>query len=878
MFELSKLLRGIPQFQESRMSGTGYAVWIVWKGKLPDAVPHTFQDYGGINFIEEEQQALWFFFTPDVVRALARLEVWARINTMPVFIQLFPAQIRIGYQLERSVSISRDLLGQQVDTPDDFEIYIHPKFHDIVSGVPGLTLEKPNGLGGMAPLDWKSITADPRIGYQSQLGWYFILKPLGNPMDKNFNEGWRNFFQEIEAILKRLKLKYIFHRNFLIFRLDNHRTLITWCRDLIRLVQELKSCEECKYWPSVMAAVEKEGLNFNEELPYKIAIDWEQMVPDFPHMTYRTGFLLGDRFKIQDVGFSLERTKMSDWCYVSLKEGEEEEASGSLQVFTPPVVVAGKQKGCFYCGLRNHEPSQCPTRGIDALRPEIWGTLAGKSMDEISSEYDALGEAMADNPLESLRNALRDKSSHVVKGFFEINHACQLRMIQPIWRSLGKELPQGLTKLGPEEKNNNTKALDTFISDDIAAAEQAAKQEELRSPRDFQARVLLGFINVEKGDHEKAVKYWQDAEALALTPLQHAWLLLLLGRLYEVDGHFDNAMNMYKNAAAYCPKWLEPAYRQAAAMVKMGFAEHAFHLIDELISRDPNTFNRVIIDPEMERGSLQIMSHLWGPWNTAQTQADESKERLNQLYGDCTAWFGEEGDFTKDAHRRIDALMKKKNVANYVVYKKFIDGEAQISAALKAQVEDETKVLQKKAVVFSDRLKKVDEEIAWFPFPKTLREFNTDYNSCVSKLNWVKSQHYMVAENFRKSAEYFKEVDTMTERLSSRLVSLKIVRDATLFILLLGKSFMWLELIGLGLALLVVPALLYLAQESGASWTQSLLIDRRWEIQKALIIILSVAALTLSLLRTATGFDKKKQKFFENKGVFAGKEPAVKGA
>jgi tetratricopeptide (TPR) repeat protein len=877
MFELSKLLRGIPQFQDSRMSGAGFAVWIVWKGKLPDAVPHTFQDYGGINFIEEDQQALWFFFTSDVVRALARLEVWARINSMPVFIQLFPAQIRIGYQLERSMTISRDLLTQQTDTPEDFEIYIHPKFHDIVAGIPGLALESPSGLGGMAPLDWKVISADPRIGYQSQLGWYFILKPLGNPMDKNFNEGWRNFFQEIEAILKRLKLKYIFHRNFLIFRLDNHRTLTTWCRDLIKLVQELKECGECKYWPSVMAAVEKEGLNFNEELPYKIAIDWDQMVPDYPHMTYRTGFLLGDRFKIQDVGFSLERTKMSDWCYVSLKEGDIEEATGSLQVFTPPVVVAGKQKSCFYCGLRNHEPSQCPTRNIEALHPEIWGKLAGKSMDDISSEYEALGDAMGKEPLESLNKAVRDESAVVPNAFMEINHACQLRMIQPVWRSLGKELPQGLTKLAPEEKNNTGKALKTFMGGDIAAAEQAAKQEELRSPRDLQARVLLGFINMEKGEHEKAIKFWQDAEALALTPLQHAWILFLIGRLYEVDGHNDNAINMYKNAAAYCPKWMEPKYRQAAAMVKMGFAEHAFHLLDELIARDADIFNRVIIDPELERGSLQIMAHLWGPWNTAQTQADESKERLNQLYGDCTAWFGEESEFSKDAHRRIDAMMGKKNIANYVIYQKFIKGEAQISSALKAQVEDETKILQKKAVEFSDRLSKVDEEIAWFPFPKTLREFNSDYNSCVSKLNWVKSQHFMVAENFRKSTEFFQEVDEMTGRLSSRLVSLKIVRDATLFILLLGKSFIWLELIGLGVALLVVPALLYLAQESGAAWTQSLLIDRRWEIQKALIIILSVAALTVSLLRTATGFEKKKTKFFENKGVFTAKEAEAKG-
>ena len=86
-------------------------------------------------------------------------------------------------------------------------------------------------------------------------------------------------------------------------------------------------------------------------------------------------------------------------------------------------------------------------------------------------------------------------------------------------------------------------------------------------------------------------------------------------------------------------------------------------------------------------------------------------------------------------------------------------------------------------------------------------------------------------------------MENIIQGLESRLRTLKVVRDATLFVLILGKSFFWLEVIGLVLSLALLPLTIYYGQKMGYPWATGLLIKQKWQIQKGLILVLSVAAL-----------------------------------
>ena len=68
------------------------------------------------------------------------------------------------------------------------------------------------------------------------------------------------------------------------------------------------------------------------------------------------------------------------------------------------------------------------------------------------------------------------------------------------------------------------------------------------------------------------------------------------------------------------------------------------------------------------------------------------------------------------------------------------------------------------------------------------------------------------------------------------------MRDATLFILLMGKSFMWMEIVGLGLALLAIPVAVFVGEAYQYTWHTGIIEGQRWNIQKGLIVAVSVMA------------------------------------
>lgn len=875
MFKLASLTQKQARIRESRMSTSGYAAWVVWTDQLTEAIPHTFQDYGGMPMVEESNQALWFFFTTDVFKAMARLQVWAKLNELPVFIQVFQTQLKVGFQLEGEIAVPTDLNAQEALKPDEFQIWVHTSCFESADGIPGIKLNDAKPYSGLAQGPWAHLAADARLGYESGLGWYGVLRPLGNPLDKNFAEGWRNFYHELEGVLERLKLKYLFSENSLIFALNDYRTMRTWCLEILALIKSLKNLEEdSPYWPSVMVVTEKKNLNFNEELPSKIHIDWEQMAPDFPHTSYRTAFMLGDRFKIKDVSFSLERSQFTDWCYIHLADVEEEQG-GSLPVVMPAALVAGSEHPCFYCGLRNHKPAECPSRDIKELNPGVWKRLSRSSLEKINEKFEDVGRQVEKEPLPALKEQIESKESgsELTRAIYEINSPVQLRMAPVVWRSVGKEFPEAFSKLAPPDKENVSRSiLQTMLDGDNAGAERMARDHAFKNPGDYQPRVLQGFIAMEKGDLEKAQSVWREAQHLGGNPFHQCYLLFLQARLKEIDYKFDSAMGLYKQAQTHSPKWSEPRYRQAVCMVKMGFTEHALSIFDQLIAEDPAYFNRIIIDPELERGAIQILSHLWEPWTGAQSQAEEAVARLDEFSKEVDDWFGEDSEFGEEIKKRAAKLKELGNVENYVAFKRLIGGHAALTRELRKRVENESRRLSRKAQEYTNELQRLHDEISWFPFPKALREFNKDFNYCATRVNWVKTQHYGVAENFKKSRRYFEKVDKKIEKLGKHLVTLRIVRDATLFMLMLGKSFMWYEIIGLGLALALVPVIIYFAEASGSAWAQQLLIDQRWSLQKGLIIVLSLLAFTAALLRNAMAFEKRKSKFFSK---YKDKEPEI---
>ena len=329
-----------------------------------------------------------------------------------------------------------------------------------------------------------------------------------------------------------------------------------------------------------------------------------------------------------------------------------------------------------------------------------------------------------------------------------------------------------------------------------------------------------------------------------------------------MQGRYPQANECYRQAVRLCPLWIDAEYRQTVCQVKMGFADQALGHVFNLIQRDPAIFNRLLVDPELERGHLQLFSALTIPWGEAEKRAAEDRQGLDRLLGEVGAWFPDEHPFTLHATERIGVLRQIADSRSFVAFQMLINGCASIERELQARVAREGRELKERFKGYMERLTRVRDEAAWFPFPSLLIEFNRDYNKCAANLNWAIRTHFQTAESFKKAQATVETEMDRIKKLESRLKFLRIVRDATLFTLFMGRTFMWME-IGILLCILVVlPLSIYYGDKAGASWALGLASAEKWQVQKLLIMFFSLFALGLAALRTALSFEKRKDRLF----------------
>ena len=885
---ITHLLDRLPAVSSTRMVQSGIGVWVVWSGQLDPAFDSMLADYGGFRMTEAQGQALWFFFGDEAFRVLARILVWGRVTPMPVFVEVFSASILIGPKFERSLSMSVELSRQNMAPSDTVEILVHPNLKSHVPLIPGLTTVPAKQATGLARVAFERLEADPNLAYESGLDWLCVLHPLGDPLKRDTAEGWRSIAAELVDVLDRLGIKFMRHEAFILFEASGLRQFRSWCRETITRILRLKEAAETaapgepnRYWPSVMAAVPAKNRTLGKDLPRRLGLDWDKLTPDYPHMSYRAAFLLGDDFTIQEARYLSRGLKVEDWCSVGLAADlGESEPRGALVVPLPASLSGGEAAPCFYCGLSNHQARHCPSKALVASRPAVWDRLGQVDLGRFEALSQSLETALAADPVKAMTVSLAGKEEKdvLLQAVFEIGLPCQTRLLELIWRSRGKDLPAGLTQIGPKEGEFLWEALAALRAGNAEAYETAMGQALLRYPRAYQPKSLQGFHAMEEGDWTKTVYYWQESARLCYTPLQRGYFLFLQARAMEIQGDLHRAIALYRECLRECPKWIEPVYRQGVCLVKMGFTDQGMQYFMPLITADTALFNRVLVDPELERGRLHVLASLWRVWRATQEEVKDELAKLAALSESLRAHFLEGETYLVETEARVQDLGKLGKVGNYVAAKRLEEGLTALGEDYQKTIESEIKaMLQDQARQFEE-LKSVQREAAWFPFPALLREFNIDFNFSAAKLNWMRTAPMAEAENFRKAREYLPAVDERIRTLRTRLITLRIVRDSTFFCMLLGRNFMWMEVAGLGMSLVLVPVFVYFFQRMGQGWVADMMEQQKWQLQKGLVVILSIAALALAAIKTALTFDTRKRKLFRlaEEGKLPQKKPKAK--
>ena len=860
MYSLSNLLNKTRTTAQARMVASGVGIWICYSGLDTQPMIQTMRDHGGICIVEDNNQALWFFFDKEAYRALARLQVWLRLKSQSILFAVMPATFLVAYDGSQSLSVAPDLRDQTLQSLGETEILVHPKLEEAVSSIPGLELRDASPVSGLAGIKWKNLSIDPSFSYESELGWYFVLKPLGKKLE--YASAWRLFFSRVEAVLQKVGVKFIFNDGSLSVALDNVRIFRAWAKEIILLLQELKATNDPASWPMVMAVVARKGYNFNEDLVRKVSLDWNRLTPGFPHVTYRDGYILGDAFVVNELGYNLDQCKVDDWCYISLAAGQESQvADETTQLKLPRTLLAGAGAECFHCGLKSHLTTECPTHAFDDLSHGVWDELAKIPIGQFTPTSTKLDKKLSSG---SLEKALEDVGNEGVlaRAIFESGAPFQLRTLGLVWRSRSKDWVDAFKQLGPPEGEFIWEALERLKSGEYEDAEKLIKRAAQRYPRSYQPKSLAAFLSLLQDDMAQAAYNFSEAARFSYTPAQKVCFLMLQARVFDVSGDYERAITLYREAETQSRGWVEAKYRQGVCLVKMGFTDHASSIFNECLDRDPHYFNRVLVEPELDRGRYQVQLAMGEVWSKAKEQRTQSLQELEELCNKLDAWFSPEHEFGIATRERLNELKTYGEIENYVYFRRLEEGCHALDAEIESRVENEVSTLGKKVERHFEQLRNIMREASWFPYPGLLREFNKDFNFCADKINWLSTQYLKSAENFTRAHTYLQEIESRMDQLKSRLVSLRVLRDGTFFMLLLGKNFIWMQLLGLAVALMMLPLITHFS-DSLSGIMPDLIRNQQWQLQKGLILVMSVIALGLAILRTGVSFETKKQAFFD---------------
>ncbi len=863
----AELLAKLPKSKEKHMSAQGYALWICWNNNLDPVVMQTLQIYGGMFLKEEHNQSVWFFFNTDVFLALARLYVWAKFNKLSASAQLLSTRFHFGPKGEANIEIDAHLENQEIYPAENLEVWIHSKAQQHGTGIPGLTFKPSVARQGMASAAWFFLEADTRLPYSSSLGWYAILRPLGNPLDKNYQEKWPKMQQSIAEILKSNKFKFLVHEDFMIILVENLPMLRTWLRELLTLCEEVKTTNREEFWPHVSVAVDRKGLNFNTDLPKRVSLLWNKLSPDFPYMSYRTAYLLGDGFSIQDLRFSDNHKNLDTWCTISLD-------AANSNFNTIPVLMASKlldsdEPCCFHCGINTHTSARCPTKKEKRYDSYLEGDNLGLDLKDVNTAFKEIEKNLSHDEVHGYEKTLAKTgtSKELLETIFDINFYAQARAMPYMW--LNKTRDFSKDRESAELVRDESVAwefYDKYIKADQADLTTLAKELKdniVRNPRDMRLRTIYGFVAMNLGDYALATQSFKDAATLTAIPALQAWNEYLQARVAEIQGQYVNAISQYEQVQRVAPQWRDLEYRRFVCKVKMGFGEQALYSLSKLIQDIPTYFYRCLIDPELGRGQALILMHLFPQWKEAENIAKREIIAMQKLEERIKAWFPPPDPNYHVLSRYTDDLRKVAHIQNYMA---FLQLKAKIPVCEKHIddfIQKQTEELQERYKLYLANVQQVRDEASWFPFPKILRDFSDQFNDVATILNWAFTSNFHEPEVFQQAIAKTSEVEDLLRKLKQKLKLLRTVRDSTLFGVTFLKTFFWIELVCLILCFVGVPAIVMFGDEVGLGWLKNILASQQWEVQKVLLGIVTIISIGLATLRSTIIFERRRDKLIK---------------
>ncbi|MDR9500895.1 MAG: hypothetical protein RI601_03790 [Desulfurivibrionaceae bacterium] len=267
--------------------------------------------------------------------------------------------------------------------------------------------------------------------------------------------------------------------------------------------------------------------------------------------------------------------------------------------------VAGQGAPCFYCGMRSHAPSLCPSK---FLTMSAWGLsqVGYLTFAEINTLYQIV---FADQPplvaelATGLTTAQIRKNPKLLTfvSFFDISALFQPRFL---WNFAFSGHGQWEAIYLPErikiDNRNLHLGLDCLRVGHHEQAMAILDTENRRKDGDrFAANIGLAFCSLELNRASDMRRYLNEARNQAHQSREVVYCNLLLSRLHELREDFWNAKDAVAHALKADYHCLDSQYRRLQLAVREGLSEREIKLLRTLLVSQKELFVKALLDPHL---------------------------------------------------------------------------------------------------------------------------------------------------------------------------------------------------------------------------------------------------------------------------------------
>lgn len=335
------------------------------------------------------------------------------------------------------------------------------------------------------------------------------------------------------------------------------------------------------------------------------------------------------------------------------------------------LLVRGEYRECFYCGLRNHVPANCPskhltmeTRGLSRT-----GYLPLAKIDavlrQVMADPKKTAGLLADSP--DAASGRKDPVLLVLWAYFDIFLIYQPRFLTysafsifPNWDGVGK-----LARTRVDSRTLHS-GLDCLrVGKYREAFDLLQTESQTIGGKQFYAAIGQAFVSLERGRAADMLQFLQMAASMAGTEKEKIYIALLLARFYTISGQALKAGHQMQSIAKLYADCQEISYRTLQDLAAEGGGQQFLQLLRKLAVADRCCFMAALMDPVLTPVSGLVDTVLSPLIEAKGREARKNLAEARTGYAELADWFAGEDEELLAGAKALERLEEQQQRGSY---------------------------------------------------------------------------------------------------------------------------------------------------------------------------------------------------------------------